>query len=196
MKEPGEYLCEIKNVILGLDIEFSDKISFRYTERVFKAMPQYIPIKQISDFYYDMFIADTLVGNTNRNNSDWGILQSSDDARISPVYGCGSALAPTLTEEDLSVSRGVSCARIANSVVYCSGEDRDGRIVYYDFFREQPNFGIQDALRRVVPRIDLDIINEIITTAEYLSDRRKEFYLSFINTSYKEILLPAFERLL
>lgn len=195
VKAPGEELCEIANILSSINTDDSTRYSltFDYMESIFDSMPHDIAREQISDFYYDMFIVDALIGNTDRHNGNWAIIQSDDGARISPVYDCGSSLAPLLDEEDLSIDQGAICARTANSALsYNDGK----RIRYYDFFKKPLSCGIENALKRIVPKINLDEIDEIIATTEYISDKRKEFYSSFVHTSYEEILLPAFERTL
>ncbi|WP_196592637.1 HipA domain-containing protein [Pectinatus sottacetonis] len=44
----------------------------------------------LNEFYWDMYIVDALLGNFDRNDSNWGILANEDlqEFKIAPVYGC------------------------------------------------------------------------------------------------------------
>ena len=41
-----------------------------------------------------MFVIDSLIGNTDRHNGNWGFLvnKSTDKIKFSPIYDCGSCL--------------------------------------------------------------------------------------------------------
>lgn len=156
-------------------------------------MPQGIPKEQISDFYYDMFVVDALIGNTDRHNGNWAILQLMDGARISPVYDCGSSLCPLLDDKFLSEEQGAREALKANSAL----SDSNGkRIRYFDYFKGDLKPQIQEALKRVIPKINLNEILKMINSAEYVSRARKDFSSSFVMTSYERILIPALEKVL
>lgn len=47
-------------------------------DEVFNKMDDIISKEQLSDFYYEMFIIDAFIGNTDRHNGNWALLQSSD----------------------------------------------------------------------------------------------------------------------
>lgn len=50
-----------------------------------------------------------------------------------------------------------------------------------------------NALDRIVPRIDLEKINEIIDSVEGISDVRRDFYKEIYRLRYERILLLAYE---
>ncbi|WP_313563649.1 HipA domain-containing protein, partial [Ruminiclostridium cellobioparum] len=62
-----------------------------------------LPPDQLRDFFWDMFIADALLGNFDRHNGNWGILvdERLQTAEIAPVYDCGSCLYPQLAAENM-----------------------------------------------------------------------------------------------
>lgn len=195
VRMPGEEMCEIGNVLSGINTDDNSrhKLTFEYMDKVFNSMPQVIPKEQISDFYYDMFVVDALIGNTDRHNGNWAILQSMDGARISPVYDCGSSLCPLLDDKFLSEEQGAKEALKANSAL----SDSNGkRIRYFDYFKGDLKPQIQEALKRIVPKINLNEILRMINSAKYVSRERKDFSSSFIMTSYERILIPALEKTL
>lgn len=62
-----------------------------------------IPQQEMKQFFWDMFIADALLGNFNRHNGNWGILvdEKNQTAEMAPVYDCGSCLYPQLSVEEM-----------------------------------------------------------------------------------------------
>lgn len=193
VREPYEDLCEFGYILSGINTDDNEKrkLTFEYMEEVFDSIPQDIPKEELSAFYYDMFVVDALIGNTDRHNGNWGILQSFTGARISPVYDCGSSLAPLVDENLMCDESGKRCAITANSALIGSNGKR---IRYFDFFQQELSQKIQDALKRVMPNVNLDDIDNLIRRTEYISSARQEFYRSFLHTSYERILLPALER--
>lgn len=53
------------------------------------------PVK-LKEFFWDMFIADALVGNFDRHNGNWALLYNLNDKsyKIAPIFDCGSCLYP------------------------------------------------------------------------------------------------------
>ena len=64
---------------------------------------QIYDIKELKEFFWNMFIADSLVGNFDRHNGNWGFLidEKSQKIEIAPIYDCASCLYPQLTEEKI-----------------------------------------------------------------------------------------------
>ena len=54
--------------------------------------------------FWDMFIIDALIGNTDRHNGNWGFLVNTEmnEIKFSPIYDCGSCLNPMLEDCELS----------------------------------------------------------------------------------------------
>jgi len=52
-----------------------------------------------------------------------------------------------------------------------------------------------EALKRIVPLIDMNKIYQIIDETDYISDIRKEFYKRIINERYTKILKAAYDKL-
>jgi hypothetical protein len=53
--------------------------------------------------FWDMFIVDVLIGNTDRHNGNWGFLENkiSRNVSIAPIYDCGSCLNPMLEDNQI-----------------------------------------------------------------------------------------------
>ena len=51
--------------------------------------------------FWDMFVIDSIIGNTDRHNRNWGLLINvmTNEAEFAPIYDCGSCLNPLLEDE-------------------------------------------------------------------------------------------------
>lgn len=154
------------------------------------------PSEKLKKFFWDMFIADTLLGNFDRHNGNWGFLidQKSKEVKIAPIFDCGSCLYPQLddnTMNDYLNNQDEINKRIytfPNSALKWEGK----KINYYEFIKEAKVQDCNKALLRVYPNINLEKINRIIDTVPGISDIRKTFYKTMIKSRYEQILTPHF----
>ncbi len=134
--------------------------------------------------FWDMFIVDALIGNWDRHNGNWGFLYNSrtDELSIAPVYDCGSCLYPQADEAimratlDDPAERDFRIFQIPVSSIRIENQ----KIRYFDFIYSLQNRDCNAALKRIVPRIDMKRIAELVETTPYISDLQKEFYLTML----------------
>ena len=64
-----------------------------------------IDTKSTTQKFWDMFVMDSLIGNTDRHNGNWGFLlnKKTKEIEFSPIYDCGSALNPMLEDEEMEI---------------------------------------------------------------------------------------------
>lgn len=190
--------CSIKNTVLdsdsnGTGTELSDVLDAIDKQR-------YINPSILRDHFWDVFIADALLGNFDRHNGNWGFLYDdrTESASIAPVFDCGSCLLP---QADESVMRRVlSSEPDLHARVFqfptSALKLNDRKINYFDFISKGDDPECASALRRVLPRIDLSRIRAFIDQVEPLSDLQREFYKTYIQARYDLILLPAYKRII
>lgn len=54
----------------------------------------------LKEFFWNMFIADALLGNFDRHNGNWVfIIEDKKNMKIAPIYDCGSCLFPQNDDE-------------------------------------------------------------------------------------------------
>lgn len=146
-----------------------------------------------------MFIADSLVANFDRHNGNWGFLvnEKLKNIKIAPIYDCGSCLYPQLTDE--RISEIINDAKEIDARVYVfptsSIKENDEKINYYEYISSLKNRECNEALKRIVPLIDLERINTIIDDVPDISDIRKSFYKKIIEERYNKILKYSFDKL-
>ena len=149
--------------------------------------------------FWDMFIVDALIGNWDRHNGNWGFLYNSrtDEMTLAPVFDCGSSLFPQADESIMQAVLDDPAERNARIFkMPLSGIKQDGqKINYYDFIYAGKNPGCNAALKRILPKIDMGRINQLIDDTPYISDLQKRFYKTMIEERREKILVKALQRI-
>ena len=135
--------------------------------------------------FFDMFIVDALIGNTDRYNGNWGFILNNKSKEIcfSPIYDCGSCLNPMLEDREIESLDEVELKNLAINCYSCLKEDGK-KINYIAYIKSKKNVECNKALRRMFPKIDIDKINSFIDDIECMSSIRKEFYKKIIKLRY------------
>ena len=142
--------------------------------------------------FWDMFIVDAFIGNWDRHNGNWGFLYDdrTDEMALAPVYDCGSCLYPQADEKIMEAV--LSDAGERNHRIYnipLSAIMQDGKkIKYFDYISSLQNEDCNRALKRIVPRIDMERIREIIDQTPFVSELQKKFYLTMLSERKARIL--------
>ena len=148
-------------------------------------------------FFWDMFIVDCLIGNTDRHNGNFGFIKNiqTEELTLAPVYDCGSCLFSTFTDEKMEEvlsSNGLlrDCIKNTSSAIKYNGS----KIKYYDFITNLENKECTEALMRIYPRINVEKIYNIIDEIPCITNIRKEFYKTIIKYKYENILQVAYKK--
>jgi hypothetical protein len=146
----------------------------------------------LSDRFWDMFIIDALIGNWDRHNGNWGFLYDTarDTMTLAPVFDCGSSLYPQMDPE--LMQHVLSDEKEMDYRIFeipLSGiKEHDKKIKYFDFISSLKNEGCNRALRRIVPKIDMQAIARIIEETPYITDLQKTFYKTILAARKEHIL--------
>ena len=143
----------------------------------------------IKEKFWEMFIIDSLIGNTDRHNGNWGILVNarSDRATFSPIYDCGSCLNPILEDKQIEKLNETELKNLAINCYSCLKENGK-KINYMTYIKSMKNEECNKAILRVFKRIDIDKINKLIDSIDCISNKRKEFYKKIIEIRYNIII--------
>lgn len=135
----------------------------------------------IKEKFWDMFIVDSLIGNTDRHNGNWGLLVNtrSSEAKFSPIYDCGSCLNPMLEDSQIKEINETELKNLALNCYSCLKENGK-KINYMTFIKSKKNEDCNNAIKRVFGKIDIDKINKLIDDISCISIIRKEFYKKII----------------
>ena len=159
-----------------------------------------LPSGMLREFFWDMFIADALLGNFDRHNGNWGILvdEKKQSAEIAPVYDCGSCLYPQLDETGMQMV--LSDQAEINNRIYVfptSAIMENGKkISYASYISSLENSDCNAALERISERIDMDRIERLIDETPGLTELQRAFYLTMIQERKEKILDRSMQMLL
>lgn len=151
-----------------------------------------LPIgKDLEKHFWDMFVVDALICNTDRHEGNWGVLiqTGTNNMSIAPVYDCGSSLVPLLADEELSFDVAKNYAVNARSASVLDGR----RICFSQYILSMKNPALNDAVKRIFPQIDLRAIEKIIESTDCISEKRKGFYKSLIKITFEQTLKPVYK---
>lgn len=189
--------ASIKNQIIdsisnGYGTELSDILDTIQRQTV-------IDPKVLTEHFWDMFIIDAFIGNWDRHNGNWGFLynQETDEIEIAPIFDCGSALYPQIDDaliKKVINSKSEMHARVYDlptSAILINGK----RGNYFKIITSSEYEDCNKAIKRIVPRIDLNAINSLIDQVELLSDLQKEFLKKILKFRKELILDVAFKKL-
>lgn len=155
--------------------------------------------KELKEFFWNMFIADSLVGNFDRHNGNWGFLidEKLKEIEIAPIYDCASCLYPQLTDERIQEILNDEKEIDARVFTFPTSaiKENDKKINYFDYITSLKNKDCNQALLRMTPLIDLEKINQIIEETPSISEVRKEFYKKIIKERYTKIIKNSYEKL-
>ena len=149
---------------------------------------------KLRDHFWNMFVVDAFIGNWDRHNGNWGFLynQEKDEMKIAPIFDCGSALFPQIDDDFIKKiisSKAEMNARVYDvptSAILFNGK----RGNYFKIITSLEYEDCNKAIKRIVPRINLDQINLLIDEVELASDLQKVF-LKKILKMRKEIILDS-----
>lgn len=180
----------------------NDKELFQYTyEDIIEMLESNVRLTDLEDSiecFWDMFIVDALIANSDRHGSNWGFIKKDNKYRLAPIFDNGSCLFPQLnTDEKLEE-------------VLASQEEIDRRIYtfptsqikldgkkssYYEVISSLRFDECNKALIRIVERMDISRIYDLIDSVVGISEIRKRFYKTILWERYNKILKCSYDAL-
>lgn len=189
--------CSIKNTVIDSEHNGTGTELYDVIETIEKQ--QFVSPKELLEHFWNVFVVDALLGNFDRHNGNWGFLfdDETQTAEIAPVFDCGSCLLPQADEKIMRTILNNEDELNARIFQFPTSAIKlnDRKINYYDFISHMENEDCNKAILRIVPNIDIELINTFIDNMLYISDMQKDFYKTYINARYEKILLPVYEKL-
>lgn len=187
--------CSIKNTVLESDSNGSGTELADIMDAIDRQ--RYMDPSVLRAHFWDMFIVDAFLGNFDRHNGNWGFLYNEEtgETEIAPVFDCGSCLLPQADEKVMRNVLSEEAALHARVFQFPTSaiKLRGRKINYHDFLTSCENPDCNEALARIVPRIDVQKISSFIQDVPAISDLHKSFYTEYLNARYRCILKPAFD---
>lgn len=146
--------------------------------------------EEIIKSFWDMFVADALIGNPDRHLDNWGLLYNikTNSYIFSPIYDCGSCLHALLSNEkkEKILANKIEMKNVAYNIK--SAYSMNHRRIFYSEIFKNPPKDLKGAILRIAPRIDMDKINAIIDSVPAISDVDKQFFKESIKIR-KELII-------
>lgn len=190
--------ASIKNTIIedsnsnGYGTELNDVLETILNQNI-------LPEEEMLEHFWNIFIADSLLGNFNRHNGNWGFLLDlkTNEITYAPIYDCGSCLYPQLSDEQMKeyLKNGEELEKRIFAFSNSALKINDKKINYFEFINSLQNEDCNKALIRVFKQIDIDKINNFLDEVSGISNIRRDFYKTIITKRYEKILEPAYLKL-
>lgn len=179
-----------------------DKELYQYTYEDITQMLQEnrksTDVEETVERFWDMFIVDALIGNFDRHGGNWGFIKCNNQYRMAPVYDNGSSLYPKLNTDEAIARVLASENEIAKRIfTFPTSHIKVGnrKSSYYEVIHSLNFQNCNEALCRMMPRIDFDQIFALIDEIEGISDLRRQFYKTILMARYDKILKASYELL-
>lgn len=172
---------------LALSTNQDEKIGTEISDimNVLEESSHLINVLDTKDKFWDMFIVDSLIGNTNRHNGNWGFLlnKNTNAFEFSPIYDCGSCLNPTLDDEYI---KNINDADIKNLAInsYSCLKINNNKINCINYLESKQNEDCNNAINRIFKKINIEDILNFIDNIESMPFERKYFYKKIIEIRY------------
>ncbi len=211
----NEYLDEytsIKNdYVEGLDDVISSG-SGPYTaiEEIMMVMdsnPVFRHVKGLKEHFWDMFVIDAFIGNNDRNNGNWGgiVNKLNGEQRIAPVYDNGNSFNNKSSDEQIHklLSDKIRFKQSVYDSRICTFTENDKIINPLKFIESEKTTECSDAILRICPKINMEIIRDIIKEIpeefngiKVMSEVQKEFYIKTLEYRYENVIKKTYTKLM
>lgn len=197
--QDGAVLSEFSKMILS-DTDNDRRIAKRVIPieivmDVIDATPVISDKEAAKDRFWDLFVFDTLIGNQDRHLDNWGFLLKNNQLEFAPIYDCGSALSPLLSDDAMDkISSNISAFK-DHEYNLSSPYSYEGKRVFYPKIFEAPPEPLKRAIQRIVPQINRSQILKIVENTERMSQVRKFYISQALSYRYNNILEKSLQRL-
>lgn len=180
-------LYEFENLVLSTNPNKKIETDLEDIIEVIKENKTINTEETISKFW-DMFVIDAIIGNTDRHNGNWGFIlnKKTNIIKFSPIYDCGSCLNPLLDDIEIEKINETEIKYLATNCYSCIKENNE-KINYMLYIKNIKNNELNKAICRMFKKIDINKINVFIDEIENMSIIRKNFYKKLIEIRYKII---------
>lgn len=152
----------------------------------------------VMERFWDMFVVDAFIGNPDRNNGNWGILVYPDKkVSLAPVYDNGSSLNCRWSDERMKayIEQRSLLENQAYRAKTCIYKLHGRNINPYHLIQGGKFPECDEAVKRIVSRIDLLEIKKMIDEIPCMSEIRKQYYKEILSLRMDKILEPTLNRI-
>ena len=145
--------------------------------------------------FWKMFMIDSLIGNTDRHNGNWGFILNKKTGKIdfAPIYDCGSCLNPMLEDEEIERISDIELKNFAINCYSCLKENGK-KINYMSYIKQMKNIECNNTIKNIFNDIDINEIMIFIDGISCINETRKVFYKNIIKQRY-DIIEKVYKKL-
>lgn len=186
-------LYEFGNLALSTNPDKKIEIELKDIMEVIEES-QMINAEETKQKFWDMFVVDSLIGNTDRHNGNWGFLLNKITGKVefSPIYDCGSCLNPMIEDGEIQKITETELKNLSINCYSCLKENGK-KINYIKYIKEMKNEECNIAIKKLFININMDRINKFIDNVECMSKIRKDFYKKILANRY-QVLKEVYEK--
>ena len=146
-----------------------------------------------------MFVIDTLLANPYRALDDWGFITKIDSSslRLAPIYDFGGSLLPLLSDEEMKAflnteNRTAEKTYISKLFPKLPVEAHNKKEDIFRFLDSKYREDCTAALNRILPKMDMKKISDILDDTPIISEIRRNFLKKCITERNEFILNEAY----
>lgn len=188
-------LYEFTNLALSANPDKKIETEIEDIMEVINQSSNIINVNETIEKFWEMFVIDSIIGNTDRHNGNWGFIFNKENKKIefAPIYDCGSSLNPMLEDSELERLNDVEIKNLAINCYSCLKENNK-KINYITFIKSMKNEYCNKAINRIFNNISIKNIFIFIDNIDNISNVRKEFYKNIIKIRY-DILKEVYKKI-
>ena len=158
-------------------------------------------LNSVQEYFWNMFVVDALIGNTDRNNSNWGVIvRENGKKELAPVYDNGNCLNSKWDDEKMRavLSNEKNLEAEAFLARRCIFELEGRKLNPYHLIERMEYEGCNNAVRNITPKVAtaLTKIEKMILEIPVLTEIQKKFYLTVMRERYEKVLKLTYRKIM
>lgn len=168
----------------GTGVDLNEILLILNEHPIFNTLPE------MKKRFWDMFIIDAFIGNSDRNNGNWGIISRFDGSlEIAPVYDNGNCLNNKWDDEKIQkfLNDKPMMETQAYKGVLCIYTENEKKINPFQYLAKTKNPDALNSFFTLYPKLaeNKNKFDELIENTFLLSTNQKEFYKLLLNLRLK-----------
>lgn len=155
-------------------------------------------VEETIEEFFNVYVVDALLGNFDRHGANWGFLKKDNKYSMAPVFDNGSCLYPAMINED-EMKYVINNEDEIDKRIYSFPTSQiklnNKKSSYYEVINSLKYDGINKALERIYPKIEIDKMINLIKSISIISDVHKDFYITMLVNRYNKIIKSSYEKL-
>lgn len=137
-------------------------------------------------WFWDMFVVDSIIGNCDRNNGNWGYTINGLSYDLYEVYDCGGCLNNKQSDEQLSSMSDAKFEQMAVKYAF-NFVKNEHHVNPFKYMESSMNSYLQSAVDRVCQLETQELYWLVTSVSPIISDARIEYYMRVMSRRLEEL---------